>query len=199
MGATGYVKEIETRDICKVFHSLVEDAKELYGDNPYNDSISTTSLNIVFHFADKYGKRVASKFNKVNSDKFYPGKRETNAVNLGLVGYQPYSVNFYKLPVLERRVRGEHWTNEYAIQDNITNNVMSEINGLTKAKQYAKEYIKSHENDVDIMRKRSNGLYVPIMRIQLVENGKLAHTKRTSKTKIYIPKYHYVLFIVASC
>ena len=200
MGENLYCTEIESRDIRLVFNQLVDNARYSYGDDPYNGTISTTSLARIIYYSDKYGKRIASKFNKEPKEKFYPNKWETNAVNLGLVGYQPYSTSYSRLGYHISHAKGERWVNNYVIvrQDN-SDLVYRGYITLSGAKRDAKEYALKHGIELFIEQQRSTGDYVRVAAMNLEANGKLVHTQRSSKTKAYLPIYHYVLFVGAGC
>lgn len=193
MGASLFRDEVETYDLTASFNDMVELALYEHGHDPYNGTISTTDLLPTIQFAKTYSKRIQNKFEKeVNADnlKMYPARRRTQPYNLGVVGYQPLTIKYFKYDERPARKKGVKTLQLYQVK---------QANRLTlqEAKEYAKSLVSPNRKSVDIYQRRSDGSAFKFAKMEYVESGKPTKSSRQSKTKFYAPIFHYELFIVA--
>lgn len=119
MGANDFVEEGIGIDPREVFQELCRDARDMYGSDPYNGTISTTSLGVCrkrFDRANKTNEKKAWDFVEAQD-----GGRKWTAdyVDVGVVGYIAYSVKIVPSTTTKKiqnpkeyRVRLKRYTGE---------------------------------------------------------------------------------------
>lgn len=194
MGATEFRDEVETYDLDEAFRAKVELALCEHGYDPYNGTISTTHLLPAFPFAKTYSKRIQNKFEKKVAEddlKMFPDKYYTKPYNLGVVGYQPLKIKYFKHNERPARKKGVKTLQLYQVKQ-------AKRLTLQEAKEYAKSLVSPNRKSVDIYQRRTDGSAFKFAEMKYVEAGKPTKSWRQSKTKFYAPIFHYELFIVAS-
>lgn len=90
MGAVSFHKEFETsKPVNQVIHNMQERARERYGDDPYNGSISTCHLiHRTVKLADEYSKKIDAKADAYIERDNWGRKREISVLDLGVCGYE---------------------------------------------------------------------------------------------------------------
>ena len=90
MGAISFMKISYGKDMKDAYQNAVKDARECYGNNPYNGTISTTyGFSKVYCEIDGNGtctKAKESKAYQIANEKIYDmDKRECKGIDLGKV------------------------------------------------------------------------------------------------------------------
>ena len=98
MGACNFATEWTGTDYQAGFRRLQQDAEWEYGYDPYNGTISTTSLyGRPVKIAERYSATAAKKAQKwINEHEDNVPKRECRVLDLGIVGYEVSK--FVKVP-----------------------------------------------------------------------------------------------------
>jgi hypothetical protein len=205
MGATVYNIEIKTNDLKKTFNELVEKAILHYGDDPYNGTISTTSLgaNITEEIPAnilKNEKKLRDFINDIENDAIiYPRKWETAYIDLGIDHYKAFTPTWKADKETPKRQKGVKTVQKYSYGVKNSRNHSRQYNNLTEAKRDAKEYTKLMKKDITVYQHRSNGEKFKLGEMQLITDGKEYKSARKTKTKTYLPIRKYILFVYAAC
>lgn len=94
MGGCSFLNEIVAATASEGFNILYQKARQRYGDDPYNGSISTCSLGYCSKtLSGKYSEGNAALAEKhISEEKHYGRKWYADYVNAGLVGYRVTTV-----------------------------------------------------------------------------------------------------------
>ena len=93
------------------FARLVAEAKSLYGDDPYNGTISTCNLGRVVHIADKYSTAAENK--AAAWMKKYPGQKWVAAcLDCGVTAYRKVTVKKATAPA-----KGTVYASRYVLSE----------------------------------------------------------------------------------
>lgn len=200
MGATLYIEEAMGTNVKELFNQLVEEAKNNYGDNSYNGSISTTKLGRKVNFSNEENEK-----DIYQSSKFFPEKRQTNYSETGIDHYKAFTPKWVKEEVSPKKEKGVRQVQKFSVMltkyaSKQTKRYMAEnsFDTLTEAKQKAKEMALIFEQDVTIKKHRSNGEMFEIGKFELISDGKKYKSSRKSKSKVYKPVKKYMFFVFAA-
>lgn len=205
MGATTYSIEIKTNNLKETFNGLVEEAMLYYGTDPYNGTISTTSLggNITNKIPQdilKNEKKLKKFIMDIENDHIiYPSKWETAYIDLGVDHYKAFVPTWESDKETPKREKGVRTVQKYSYGVENSRNHSRQYNNLTEAKREAKEYAKLMEKDITVYQHRSNGEKFKLGKMKLVSDDKEYKTARKSKAKVYLPINKYILFVYAAC
>ena len=209
MGATTYIEKALGQDVEEVFNTLVSEAEYFHGHDPYNGTISTTTLHRELNLSKDLIKAVKNgnwQVMEENDRKLYPAKWETNYIK-EIKHYEAFTPTWVADKDTPRREKGVKTLTQYAImtvtnEKYTTNGVYARIRTyakLTDAKREAKELAISSGRNVIIKQVRSNGDLFKIGQMNLVSDNKVYKSARKTKTKTYLPVYEFTFFVYASC
>lgn len=207
MGAALFNITATGTDVNEVFDSLVEEAIHYYGHSPYNGSISTTSLGREITPTDKLKKALKEgDWNLLDEyeNVLYPEKRFTNYIKT-ISHYEGFSPKWVSDKETVARKKGVRNITKYSIikeskahQANRASHWLYPYDTLTEAKREAKKLALDEGESVTIKQHRSNGEIFTIGHMELESDGKKHKTKRTAKTKVYLPVYEFEFFVCAA-
>lgn len=204
MGATLFTMKEIGNNVENVFKSLVEEARYMYGDDPYSGSIATTSLGHEI-IPDKKLEKALQKGDwktiEDYTDTLYTEKRYTNYIKKvkHYEGFTPKWVNDKETVTRKKGVRNiAKFTIVLKSQLNRLSRWARTYETLTEAKREAKALALREGESVVILQYRSNGETFQIGRMNLESDGKQYKSKRTAKTKVYLPVYEIEFFVAAT-
>lgn len=202
-GTTFEVVEYGT-NVKEVFNSLYDNAKWEYGTDPYNGTISTTSLGREIIPNDKLKKALKKRDWKTLEEfdnELYPEKRVTRYIK-ELAHYEAYSTKWVDLKETVSRQKGVQTLKRFVVisasQVNNRPFYLNTYDTLSEAKRVAKEKSLQNEEKVYVFQMRSDKSKVKIGAFDLQSDGKKYKSKRISKTKVYLPTYKFTFFVFAA-
>lgn len=209
MGAELFTMSAKGNDVKEVFDNLVEESLFMYGNNPYNGTISTTSLANEIRLPKEVQKSKDKKkaLGEVLMEDQYFGfvrKWETHYADLGAVHYESYVpkwVTDTRKPKIERGVRTERKFSVVKKQNNTrtkTYQARNKFPNITEAKKYAKEQALKTGEEFTIMQHRSNDEMFQVGHMNLIADGKTYKTPRKLKTKVVKPVNEFIFFVYAA-
>ena len=209
MGAELFTMTAKGNDVKEVFDNLVEEALRLYGSNPYNGTISTTSLANEIRLPKEVQKSKDKKkaINELLMEDQYFGfihKWETRYADLGVSHYESYVPKWVAdthKPKIERGVRTERKFSVVKKQNNTrtkTYLARNKFPNVTEAKKYAKEQALKTGEEFTIMQHRSNEEMFQVGHMNLIADGKTYKTPRKLKTKVVKPVNEFIFFVYAA-
>ena len=209
MGAELFTMTEKGNDVKEVFNNLVEEALYMYGNDPYNGTISTTSLaNEV-----RLPKEVQNSKNKnkainellMKDENFgFIHKWETRYADLGVSHYESYVPKWVadaRKPKIKRGVRTERKFSVVKKQNNTRTKsyqARNDFPNVTEAKKYAKEQALKTGEEFTIMQHRSNDEMFQVGHMNLIADGKTYKTPRKLKTKVVKPVNEFIFFVYAA-
>lgn len=204
MGATLFTMTETGSDVRKVFNELVEEAIHHYGHSPYNGTISTTSLGHEIRLTKELEKALKKGVWEVLEEYgnvLYPEKRYTNYIQT-ISHYEGFTPKWVSDKETVTRKKGVRNLTKYSI---ISETKMKRrypsvhtFDTLTEAKREAKAMALREGENVTIRQHRSNGEIFQVGYMNLESDGKKHKTKRTAKTKVYLPIYKFEFFVYAA-
>lgn len=195
MGGTTLIKTATGRCVKEEFNRLVEEAIFMYGNSPYNGSISTTSLNKeIKSESAEILKELKSSYDLEKYDSIlYSDKRETNYIK-ELIFYRQYKPAFVQLIANQKNVKG------YAIRmkDGSEGRHLKFNNTLAEAKTIAKEQAIELGKEFEIFVKNKSDVIQKYADVLLEETDKTSKSKLVKKNTVYLPNYKFYFFCYVS-
>lgn len=212
MGATTFTITAQGNNVKEVFNELVEEALNMYGHDPYNGTISTTSLANEVHLPKKV-QNAKNKNKAINEllmddeDFGFIHKWETRYADLGVAHYESYVPKWItdtRKPKIEKGVKTEKKFSVVKKQNNSYNTITksyqarNEFPNITEAKKYAKEQALKTGEEFTIMQHRSNREMFQVGHMSLIADGKTYKTPCRLKTKVVKPVNEFIFFVYAA-
>lgn len=212
MGATTFVQDERGTNVNEVFEMLVNDAKSMYGEDPYNGTISTTSLGREIHLPNevlsaKDKDKAINEFLSKNSDFGFTNKWETRYANLGVVHYEAFTPKWEQDEIKPERKKGVRTESKFSVvprSDRKTRpftkayQANNKFETLAEAKNFAKKRSLETGKEMTITKHRSNGEMFQLGHMKLVSDGKTYKKSKKLKTKTFKPVYDFLFFVYAA-
>lgn len=199
MGATLFMQSAKGTDVNKVFDYLSDAATSEYGYDPYNGTISTTSLGREYKIPEQFKTKKAKLAHlDKNFDNLFTEKRVSRYANLGILYYNAFSPQWEANKETFAKKKGVTMKQVFGVVNKETLNIYGTYNSLGDAKKEAKELCLKYGKEYIIVQYRSNREYVRLGYMNLVADKKEYKSARQSKTKIYKPIYEFVFFVYAA-
>lgn len=199
MGAVLFELEVKGNDVGKEFEQLQREAIYEYGNDPYNGTISTTSLDKEIRLTDS----IKEMFKKKNYDEldriFYPEKRCTQYTK-EVDHFKRYAPKWENGRETVKRQKGVTTIKKYGLKSDIYlgGHSYKKYNTITEAKKAAKQLSIELGADITIVQYRSNGDTFSLGKMELQTDGKEFRTKRTVKSAVYLPTYKIKFYVYAA-
>lgn len=210
MGATTFTMTAKGTDVKEVFNNLVEEAQHMYGNDPYNGTISTTSLANEIRLPkevqnSKNKDKAINELLRKDENFGFTHKWETRYADLGVAHYESYAPKWVadtRKPKIEKGVRTEKKFSVVKKQNNFITRTRSyqainKFSNITEAKKYAKEQALKTGEELTIMQHRSNGEMFQVGHMNLIAD-KTYKTPRKLKTKVVKPVNEFLFFVYAA-
>lgn len=207
MGATTFTMTAKGTDVNKVFADLHDEAIMEYGHDPYNGTISTTSLGREIRVTDELTKALKSgdwDILEKYDNLLFPEKRQTQYTEQ-INHYNSFAPKWESDKEVVARKKGVRTLPRYVLVSLNSNSgygrsydARNSYDTLTEAKREAKAVSLKNGTDVEVKQSRSNGETIKLGTMKLETDGKEYKSKRTAKTKIYLPIYKFEFFVYAA-
>lgn len=199
MGAVTFELETIGNDVNEEFNNLVEEAIHGYGNNPYNGTISTTSLGSEIELTNEIKKL----FKNEDYDKlyriFYPEKRYTQYTK-ETDHFKRYVPKWEDNREVVRRKKGVRTIKQYSLKPKkyLGPRIHKRYDSIGEAKRAAKKLSIEYGTSIEIVQHRSNGDTFRLGEMSLQTDGKKFRTQRTVKSAVYLPVYKFTFYVCAA-
>lgn len=199
MGAVTFELETKGNNVEELFEQLQKEAIYEYGNNPYNGTISTTSLANEIKLTDDIKKLFKKKDYDELDRIFYPEKWYTQYTK-EIDYFKRYAPKWVNDIETVKRQKGVTTLKEYGLKSNVYLGVHSykRYNTITEAKQNARKLSIELGENIEIVQHRSNGDTFRLGEMELQTDGKEFKTKRTVKSAVYLPTYTIRFYVYAA-
>lgn len=203
MGATLFTMTEYGRDVEKVFKKLVDEAIHMYGNSPYNGTISTTSLGYEIHLDDKLEKAILNgdwETLEKNEQEFFTQKWYTNysKIKSHYNAFVPKWINDKENVTRKKGVRNLAKFSVIPESQLNKNLYLTKYSTISEAKRVAKQTALDRGENVYIVQHRSNGETFKLGLFKLETDGKKYKSARKSKSRVYLPVYRIDFYVYAA-
>lgn len=201
MGAELYEMTATGKNVKEVFDSLVDEAIYHYGHDSYNGQISTTSLSHEIELTKDVEKLMKKGFESDEYfNKFFPEKRYTPYVKKvsHYKSYTPKWVNDKETVTRKKGVRNEQRFAVIPESEIHKRYYPTTFKTISEAKRDAKKLALRRGENIVIKQFRSNSEMFQLGVMRLETDGKEYKSKRSAKTKVYLPEYEFTFFVCAA-
>lgn len=207
MGGTTFTQTSYGTNVGEVFGALVNEAISYYGWDPYNGSISTTSLGCEIDLK-KYPKleKALKKNDWETIDEYdeilHPEKRISTYIK-ELAYYNAFEPKWYNIKETVIRKKGVQKLKRFVV---VQKSKLNErlpfgtqvFETISDAKKAAKAKSLMTKENVYVLQMRSDNSKVKVGTFELLTDGKQFKSQRQSKTKVYLPVYKFTFFVFAA-
>lgn len=203
MGATLFTITEYGRDVEKIFKELVDEAIRMYGNSPYNGTISTTSLGYEIHLDDKLEKAILNgdwETLEKNEQKFFTQKWYTNYSKIKS-HYNAFVPKWIEDREFVPRKKGVRNLTKFSVipESQLNKNLyFTKYSTISEAKRVAKQTALDRGENVYIVQHRSNGETFKLGLFKLETDGKKYKSARKSKSRVYLPVYRIDFYVYAA-
>lgn len=203
MGATLFTMTEYGTNVEKVFKELVDEAIRMYGNSPYNGTISTTSLGHEIYLDDELEKAILNgdwETLEKNEQKFFTQKWYTNYSKIKS-HYNAFVPKWIEDREFVPRKKGVRNLAKFSVipESQLNKNLyLTKYSTISEAKRVAKQTALDRGENVYIVQHRSNGEIFKLGLFKLETDGKKYKSARKSKSRVYLPVYRIDFYVYAA-
>lgn len=207
MGGTTFTQVGYGQTAREAFDALVDEAIRYYGRDPYNGSISTTSLGYEIDLKKypKLAKALKKNDWKVideHDELLHPEKRISTYIKEPAY-YNAFEPKWHEINEVVPRKKGVQNLKRFVVVEKSKLNqrlsFYTEVfNTMSEAKAAAREKTLKLKENVYVLRLRSDNTQFKVGGFEFWTDGKQFKSPRQSKTRVYLSIYKFTFFVFAA-